>query len=73
MVEEDSFQGGGERDHTDEKGWFKILQRGKKAYVEEMLRREEQGINPKPEDNKNRCDAIVLEIIKEFFQSPGLN
>ena len=38
MVEEDSFQGGGERDHTDEKGWFKILQRGKKSYVEEMLR-----------------------------------
>ena len=73
MVEEDSFQGGDERDYTDEMGWFKILQRGKKAYVEEMLRREKQGINPKPGDNKNRCDAISFEIIKEFFQSPELN
>ena len=73
MVEDNAFQGGDQRDLTDEKGWFKILQRGKKAYIDEMLRREEQGINPKPEDNKNRCDAIVLEIIKEFFQSPGLN
>jgi len=73
MVEEDSFSGGEQRDYADELGWFKILQRGKKAYVNEMLRREEQGINPKPGDNKNRCDAISLEIIKEFFQSPELN
>jgi len=73
MVEDNAFQGGDQRDFTDEKGWFKILQRGKKAYIDEMLRREEQGINPKPEDNENRCNSIVLEIIKEFFESPSLN
>ena len=68
MVEEDPFTGGENRDYADELGWFKILQRGKKAYVNEMLRREEQGINPKPGDNKNRCDAISLEIIKIYYQ-----
>tara|TARA_R100001510_G_C7656512_1_gene216587 strand:- start:1995 stop:2801 length:807 start_codon:yes stop_codon:yes gene_type:complete len=70
---EDSFTGGDQRDYADEMGWFKILQRGKKAYVDEMLRREEQGINPRPGDNENRCDGISLEIIKEFFESPQLN
>lgn len=51
------------------KGWFSILLRGKKTYVNEILQREKEGHNPQEKDNEIRCCYIAWEMIVGFFTS----
>ena len=56
------------RSREDHRGWFSILRRGKKSFIE-ALQNQEKERNPLETDNEDRCNMIAWEAIQHYFTS----
>jgi len=56
------------RSRDDHRGWFSILRRGKKSFIE-ALHNQEKERNPLETDNEDRCNMIAWEAMQSYIGS----
>ena len=56
------------RSREDHRGWFNILRRGKRSFVE-ALQNQETERNPLETDNEDRCTMIAWEAMQHYIGS----
>jgi len=60
------------RTREDHRGWFSILRRGRKSFID-ALQNQEQERNPLETDNEDRCNMIAWEAMQAYIGSDQFN